>query len=149
MFQIRKLFHVEMAHRLTTSFTKRCQQLHGHSYKIEVIFSAEKVNEDGMVMDFGQVKEMAKNMINQLDHATLLHEKDGLANVLPDVVITPYNPTAEMMARDICLGFIDKLIGTNIIAVCVRLHETETGWAEFSLTIDEFKEMKEKEGEKK
>lgn len=149
MFRIRKMFRVEMAHRLMTSFTKQCQQLHGHSYKIEVIFSAERVDEDGMVMDFGKVKEMAQNLVMQLDHATILHEKDGLGVVIPEAMLAPYNPTAEMMARDICMGFLEKLIGSNVIAICVRLHETETGWAEFSLTIDEYKEMKEKEGEKK
>lgn len=149
MFRIRKLFRIEMAHRLLTSFTKRCQQLHGHSYKVEVIFSAERLDEDGMVMDFGKVSEMAKNMIDQLDHATMLHEKDGLNKVIPEAIMVPYNPTAENMARDICIGFLEKLHGSNIIAITVRLHETETGWAEFSLTMDEYTEMKEKEGEKK
>lgn len=135
MFKIRKKFKFEMAHRLMSSYSTCCQQLHGHSYVMEVVLTAEKLNEDGMVLDFGKLKEICQDIIQTVDHSTVLNVKDGLtAVVLGGVVTVKYNPTAEEMARDFCQGIFQKLDGSNVLGVAVRLHETETGWAEYSMT---------------
>ena len=55
--RITKQFKMEVAHRLTSSYSTRCQSPHGHSYLMEVTLESEHLNEDGMVMDFGEVKD--------------------------------------------------------------------------------------------
>ena len=58
MYKIRKLFKFEMAHVLTTAYTKECCNLHGHSYRMEVFITSGALNEDGMVIDFKKLKEL-------------------------------------------------------------------------------------------
>ena len=48
----------------------KCGELHGHTYKIEVIIEGEK-NESGMVIDFGELKKSVKAGLAFFDHKTL------------------------------------------------------------------------------
>ena len=63
-------FRWHMAHILDLHFSP-CARLHGHSYNIEVQLSGE-VNKDGMVMDFGEVKDIISNKFDGWDHRVLL-----------------------------------------------------------------------------
>ena len=132
MYTIRKLFHFEAAHALTSSYSKCCQQFHGHSYLVELFFRSEKLNADGMVMDFGQVKDLVGGIVNQWDHKMVIptnHDiKVGFIALGEGVIAVPYNPTAENMARN----FYDQIKNVIPCLSKVRVHETATGWAEFS-----------------
>lgn len=143
MFKIRKLMRFEMSHRLIRSYSIPCQHLHGHSYVMEIILCSKTLNEDGMVIDFGALKEIAEKIVERLDHAVVLHHKDELARVLGDnnVVTVPYNPTAEEMARDFAITLMSDLHTSQIESLSVRLHETVTGWAEFEISKEEFYKM--------
>jgi len=62
-----------------------------------------------MVVDFSDLKYAMKNVIGEYDHALLLHDQDTAAEVLSsmaatngsaqNVVILPFNPTAENLAK--------------------------------------------------
>jgi len=137
MFTIRKEFKFEMAHRLMSSYSKSCQRIHGHSYILEVFLESETLNEDGMVLDFGHLKDIADDYINSWDHAIVLCQRDNeyINKVGDGIKIVSYNPTAEEMARDIYNHIKDKLSNlenNNAVISKVRLHETRTGWAEYS-----------------
>lgn len=86
MYYIKKTFEISAAHRLSLSYPSKCQNLHGHNWVITVECKAQKLNKDGMVVDFTHVKEA---IMSQLDHAII--------NDVLDV-----NPTAENIARWIC-----------------------------------------------
>ncbi len=129
---IRKLFKAEIAHRLTTAYTKRCLGLHGHSYKFEVLVHDNRLNVDEMVMDFKKLKEKLYNFLDGFDHALLISDKDSFLvkhakELNSRYMIVPYNPTAEMMAVHIFL--YAKSIGLNICEVIV--HETDSGYASY------------------
>ena len=144
MFRIRKLIHFEMAHRLASSWSKPCQRLHGHSYVAEIILDGSTLNEDGMVLDFGALKEILQSILAVVDHRTLLKKNDPLIKAFgqDEVVEVPYNPTAENMAKDFCQNIMSRVYELdNISAVTVRLHETATGWAEYSITKQEFEKL--------
>ncbi|MGA7161847.1 MAG: 6-carboxytetrahydropterin synthase QueD [Bacteroidota bacterium] len=64
-----------------------CRRLHGHSYVIQIYVSGNIDPKVGWVMDFGELKEVAKPVIDQLDHH-YLNEIPGLEN-----------PTSEVLAR--------------------------------------------------
>ena len=48
----------------------KCGDLHGHTYKIEVVIEGEK-NESGMIIDFGELKKSVKTGLAFFDHKTL------------------------------------------------------------------------------
>lgn len=136
---IRKTFKFEAAHRLINSYTTRCQGIHGHSYKVEVLIEGELNFADGMVIDFTYLKETAGRFIDRFDHSLILHKHDvllrrsfpesGLSLLNPRWILTPYHPTAEAMASHFfaCLAVLVPLPHR---LVAVRVHETETGYAE-------------------
>ena len=128
-----KQFKFELAHRLVSSYSKKCQSIHGHSYLAEVTLEDEHLNEDGMVLDFGEVKDKFSHLIDAWDHSYMFYSKDILSDhykamlkVVPmRMVEVDYNPTAENMAYHIFRACVDN----NLPVKEVRVQETKTGWA--------------------
>lgn len=145
MYRVRKKFKFEAAHKLVSSYSKKCQKIHGHSYVVEVFLQSETLNEDGMVIDFGQLKDRLSDIFGLFDHMTVLSDKDKSTGHIRQAEISamydlgiltvPWNPTAENMAK----AFYEKIaeiLYRNEDMRCaelvkVRVHETETGWAEY------------------
>lgn len=133
MFTIGKKFRFEGAHILTSSHTKECQKVHGHSYEVEFIFESRLLNDDGMVVDFGLVSEFIKpNYIDCWDHRLIVQETNPFLREIPlsadesmGILRTTFNPTAENMARYLFKAV--KLRFPQLSMVSVR--ETKTGWA--------------------
>lgn len=127
MYRIRKIFKFEGAHALTSSYTRECQKIHGHSYKVEVFLQSESLNEDGMIVDFKRLKEGVGHIFDDWDHLLVLQAGDkrfGNAGA----AFVGFNPTAENMAKHF-FRECQKEFGSSISKV--RVHETATGWAEY------------------
>lgn len=134
MFKVRKTFKFEMAHILESSYSKECQQIHGHSYLMEVFLEAKTLNKDGMVIDFKRLKEIIGPIANDLDHKLIT--TGSTLSFREKSVVFPFNSTAENMAKWIAEISVERLKGEcNISALTVRLHETATGWAEYRIEI--------------
>lgn len=86
MYTVIKRMEISAAHQLRLSYPSKCENLHGHNWIITVSCRSEKLNEDGMVIDFTHIKQVVKE---QLDHKCLND-------------ILPFNPTAENIAKWIC-----------------------------------------------
>jgi 6-pyruvoyltetrahydropterin/6-carboxytetrahydropterin synthase len=71
------------SHKLTLDYESPCQNLHGHNWIITVFCKAEKLDQNGMIIDFKVIKE---KIHKQLDHKNLNEVLD-------------FNPTAENIAR--------------------------------------------------
>jgi len=78
MNQVRvcKIFTFDAAHQLE-GHKGKCANVHGHTYKLEVIVSGVPITEEdpaqeGFVMDFGDIKEAVKSkIVDVLDHSFL------------------------------------------------------------------------------
>ena len=133
-YTIRKKFKFEMAHQLFDAYSKACSdQIHGHSYILELFFESQDLDNTGMIIDFTKIKDKIKDYVDSWDHCLVM--PDMMATEYLQVLklfnknlkIVSYNPTAELMSHDIFNHI--KII---IPQLCkVRLHETDTGYAEY------------------
>lgn len=136
MYTIRKTFKFEMSHQLVDSYSVACQNLHGHSYTCEIFLKSEGVDDTGMVCDFKKIKDQISEYINEWDHCIVLPDSlpaeyiDCIKKYNKRVKILDYNPTAELMCKDM-FNYIKRVVP---LLSKVRLHETTTGWAEYEET---------------
>ena len=74
---IRKLFKFENAHIVRNCTSDRCKRsIHGHSYKVELLLKASKLDHGQMVYDFGLLKGVIKELFDSFDHAICYWQKD-------------------------------------------------------------------------
>jgi len=126
MYRIRKKFKFEAAHRLSSGYSAECvDYIHGHSYIVELFIEAKELNADGMVVDFGYVKTVVKPLIDEWDHKLIL--ESGYLAGTDDCLQVNFNPTAENMAEYL----YDKCHQYGITVSKIRVHETDSGYAEF------------------
>jgi 6-pyruvoyltetrahydropterin/6-carboxytetrahydropterin synthase len=88
MFEIKVISQFSAAHNLR-GYRGRCEELHGHNWKVEVNVSGEKLDKTGMLMDFKQLKKRLNKVLDKLDHkyiTRLAHFKR-------------INPTSENIAK--------------------------------------------------
>jgi 6-pyruvoyltetrahydropterin/6-carboxytetrahydropterin synthase len=141
---ITRRLEFDAGHRIP-HHASQCRHMHGHRYAIEITLSGEiipteGVAEQGMVMDFSEVKNIANSMlVKQWDHAFLVYQGDHavvefLAS-LPEhkTVVLPAVPTAENLAaeafRILSAAYLDTY-GNQLRLERVRLYETPNNWAD-------------------
>lgn len=142
--QITTRLEFDAGHRIP-SHKSQCRNLHGHRYAIEITLSGdiirqEGASENGMVMDFSDVKAIARKcVVDVWDHAFLVYKGDTAVleflNTLPDhkTVVMESIPTAENMAAE-AFRILDAqyrdTFGTHLKLERVRLYETPNSWAD-------------------
>ena len=144
--QITTRLEFDAGHRIP-HHKSQCRNLHGHRYAIEITLSgdiilADNASENGMVMDFSDVKQIARlSVVDVWDHAFLVFKEDSevlnLLNTLPNhkTVIFPTVPTAENMAAEafkILKNQYRDTYGNHLTLERVRLYETPNSWADAS-----------------
>jgi 6-pyruvoyltetrahydropterin/6-carboxytetrahydropterin synthase len=141
---IRKLFKFENAHIVRNCSTMRCSEnIHGHSYKVEVLLESNYLDHGQMVYDFGLMKRSIKELIEAFDHSITLWSKDN-PSYIRDMkkhslrwVELPVSPSAEQFSRVIYL-IVEQILSCtemvnderNIVLHSIIIHETETGYAQ-------------------
>ena len=81
MFELRVRTHFAAAHQLTMVGSK-CENLHGHNWKVEVYVSGERLNKAGVLVDFGEIKRLVRGIMQELDHR-FLNELKAFDNNAP------------------------------------------------------------------
>jgi 6-pyruvoyltetrahydropterin/6-carboxytetrahydropterin synthase len=119
--------------------------LHGHRYAIEITLSGDIIQQDhasenGMVMDFSDVKKIAREtVVDVWDHAFIVYQGDQVVldflNSLPShkTVIFPTIPTAENMASEafrLLKAQYKDVYGNHLTLERVRLYETPNSWTD-------------------
>ena len=142
--QITRRLEFDAGHRIP-KHQSQCRHLHGHRYALEVTLSGDIIDDadrsnDGMVMDFSEVKEIAKtHLVDKWDHAFLVAADDkpvvDFLSTLPGHKTVTLNavPTVENLAR-IAFAILDPLYrdvyGNHLHLERVRLYETPNCWAD-------------------
>ncbi len=141
---IRKMFKFENAHIVRDCSTRRCSEnIHGHSYKVEVLLESNYLDHGQMVYDFGLTKLSIKEMIDSFDHAITLWSQDdkGYIEAMKKYsnrwIELPVSPSAEQFSRVIYL-MVERILecthmqnGEKEVRLnSVIVHETDTGYAQ-------------------
>lgn len=142
--QITRRLEFDAGHRIP-NHASQCRHLHGHRYAIEItlsgeIITAEGISEQGMVMDYSEVKRIAKEeLVDAWDHAFLVYRNDrevlDFLNSLIDhkTVVLDVPPTAENLAmlafRQLDSAYRDTY-GNHLRLERVRIYETPNNWAD-------------------
>ena len=132
-----------MPHRVTRSIdfcyghrllnhNGQCRYLHGHNGRLEVDIEAKALDDMGMVVDFGRVRDLVKGWIDSnLDHRMILCRQDPVVPVLQGLneplYLVDENPTAENLARLI----YDQARQLGLDVAEIRLWETPSSYATY------------------
>lgn len=141
---IRKLFKFENAHIVRNCSSDRCKRsIHGHSYRVEVLLQANRLDHGQMVYDFGLMKGIIKDLIDSFDHAITFWDKDDADYVVACKkfsarwIALPVSPSAEQFSRvffflvDAVLKHTNMQNGEGDVTIhSVIVHETDTGYAQ-------------------
>jgi 6-pyruvoyltetrahydropterin/6-carboxytetrahydropterin synthase len=142
--RITRRLEFDAGHRIP-NHASRCRHLHGHRYALEVtlsgrIIDTEGAAQQGMVMDFSEVREIARRRVVDLwDHAFLACRSDRALLAFLDTVpghrtvVFDAPPTAEHLAAEafrILDGAYRSEYGNDLRLERVRLYETPNCWAD-------------------
>jgi len=97
MYELKVVTKFSAAHQLTMVDSK-CENMHGHNWKIEVYVTGEKLDEGGVVMDFGEIKKHIAEIMSMLDHK-YLNELDYFKQSQPSSENIAYFVAAELQPR--------------------------------------------------
>ncbi|MBS9779893.1 MAG: 6-carboxytetrahydropterin synthase [Moraxellaceae bacterium] len=142
--RIRKLFKFENAHIVRNCSSDRCRRsIHGHSYQVELILEAHRLDHGQMVYDFGLLKSSIKDLIDSFDHAICFWNKDDPEYIAmcqqfsARWISLPVSPSAEQFSRIIFFWSQQILQQTqmqngeqDVKVYSVIAHETVTGYAQ-------------------
>ena len=142
--QITRRLEFDAGHRIP-NHSSQCRHLHGHRYAIEItlsgdIITTEGLPEQGMVMDYSEVKRIAKEqLVDAWDHAFLVYSGDkavlDFLNGLPEhkTVVLDVPPTAENLATvafNILNHAYRNTYANQLRLERIRIYETPNNWAD-------------------
>jgi 6-pyruvoyltetrahydropterin/6-carboxytetrahydropterin synthase len=120
MYEIAVTSHFSGAHRLRYLHGK-CEELHGHNWKVEVSVVSNRLGKEGVVIDFGILKQKVEKILKSLDHTYL--------NDLPH--FSGIEPSSENIAKYIFDRLKSELKGHSVNLKKVTAWESETSCATY------------------
>jgi 6-pyruvoyltetrahydropterin/6-carboxytetrahydropterin synthase len=98
LYEVKIITDFAAAHNLR-NFRGKCENLHGHNWKVEVVIRGRKLDGSDVLVDFGEVKAVTRELLGELDHHYL--------NDIP--FFKARNPSSENIARYIFEGLAKRL----------------------------------------
>ena len=120
MYSVSIETHFSAAH-LLRNYKGKCENLHGHNWKVEVTVSTETLDEAGMAIDFTELKQKTSAIIKQFDHQYLNEIK----------YFKEVNPSSENIAAYIFNLLKEKLDDKNVRLTKVSVWESENSKASY------------------
>jgi len=118
MYEVKVQSSFSSAHKLK-GYKGKCEELHGHNWKIEVSASSAELDSIGMVVDFKDIKILLNSVLQELDHK-FLNDLECFSKI---------NPTSENIAKYIHdkINGLDQGVKVNSVTVW----ETDTASATY------------------
>jgi len=107
------------------NYRGKCENPHGHNYKVRVTLAGQELDKAGLLLDFKDLKEVMKHVIDRLDHLML-------NDIEPFKLL---NPSAENLARyfyDEANGRLRAVTKGRVDVKDVTIWETDTTTARYS-----------------
>ncbi|MDT4953089.1 MAG: 6-pyruvoyltetrahydropterin/6-carboxytetrahydropterin synthase [Acidobacteriota bacterium] len=123
MFEVMIERNFSSAHQLR-GYQGKCENLHGHNYKIEIYARGRELDNIGLLVDFGELKTAADEVVQYLDHRNI--------NELPPFDVE-LNPSAENLARYILERVASRVGDERVQVYKVRCFETPTSIATYQV----------------
>ena len=131
-FEVRVEADFSAAHFLR-DYNGKCENLHGHNYKVYAHVKGSKLNEGGMLLDFSLLKKALRTICKSLDHTNL-----------NDLEVFEQNPSAERIAMYIYNGVVEEVKNNGIdlsykegkedpFLLAIDVFETDTSRARYSI----------------
>jgi 6-pyruvoyltetrahydropterin/6-carboxytetrahydropterin synthase len=120
MYELKIITHMACAHQLR-EFEGRCENLHGHNWKIEVQVTGKELEANGILIDFKRIKTATEKVIDELDHK-FLNDLDYFKEL---------NPSSENIARYIFQALGHALDGKTLRVSRVTAWESDTACASY------------------
>ena len=120
MYELKIISQFAAAHQLR-DYGGKCEDLHGHNWKVEVYVEGEKLDKYGLLIDFKVMKKATKKIIDGLDHK-FLNELEYFKDI---------NPSSENIARYISEAVGQELNNENIIVSRVTVWESDSACATY------------------
>ena len=115
MFEISVEYTFAAGHALR-NYKGKCENVHGHNYKVRVTLAGDKLNAAGLLIDFVDLRAEIKALTEKLDHRFL--------NDIPP--FDQLNPSAENLAKYICEGIEPQARNQGLQVHAVTVWETDT-----------------------
>jgi len=120
MFELKIIADFAAAHQLKM-VAKKCENLHGHNWKIEVCVAGERLNDAGVLIDFGVIKAHLSDIMASLDHKFLNELK----------YFEKGNPSSENIALYIANTLQKKIEDCPVTVTRVTAWESDSACATY------------------
>jgi 6-pyruvoyltetrahydropterin/6-carboxytetrahydropterin synthase len=120
MFELKIRTHFAAAHQLKM-VAQKCENLHGHNWRVEACVTGESLDRSGILIDFGILKNHVREIIQTLDHK-FLNDLDDFKG----------NPSSERIAVYIARRLDQKLDGTPVRVSRVTCWESDDASATYT-----------------
>lgn len=135
MYKLKTESSFDAAHFLT-DYHGKCENLHGHRWRVVAYLSQEELCKEGthkdMVIDFGEFKHALRVLTEELDHSFIIEEGSLMPETLSCLekegfvlTIMPFRTTAENLAR----YFYGRLEEAGLPVSEIEVYETPNNCA--------------------
>lgn len=121
MYELKIISQFAAAHQLR-EYEGRCENLHGHNWKIEVCVAGKHLEKTGLLIDFKLIKEATSRILDELDHK-FLNELDAFKTL---------NPTSENIARLVFESLARELNTEDLKVSAVTAWESDSACATYT-----------------
>jgi len=107
------------------NYRGKCENPHGHNYKVRITLQGEKLDKAGLLLDFKELKQVMKPVIERLDHQ-MINEVEPFTTI---------NPSAENLAKyfyDETNRGLAQTTDGRVSVKDVTIYETDTTTATYS-----------------
>ncbi|OGS21370.1 MAG: 6-carboxytetrahydropterin synthase QueD [Elusimicrobia bacterium RIFOXYA2_FULL_40_6] len=125
MFSVTTIASFCGAHNLR-NYKGKCENLHGHNWKVETTVSGDKLDKSGLLLDFTDLKEIVSGLLENFDHKYLNQVKP----------FNKLNPTSEIIAKyihdELKNRLQDDYSKLEFSKIKITVWESDKQWASYS-----------------